>query len=536
MTELRTEQLQPNDYNPNRMTEEEFAEFVEEVRHLGRLPKPVVVRNGYAGDSYQIVDGEHGWRAAKEVGLQEITCEIIEADDFEAMRQTYKRNQHGTHDRVVLGRMFRSMMDERGISARELAKEMTVSDGTVRNALLYAQAAELRNSYAPGLGEKMDSIPVRALRTYVDLPDGVRDAWLDSGADAKTLWEAGTVRLPIADPGGGERLQEVRVENPEDWAMLVGAGLAQHLDGRSGRTFVRSARRLWRLEHWQAEHKRYIQGLEDYVQAAAELELGPEWLEELPLERTSDTEWRPLLSVDAWWLAMHDSMKYADNDKQLAAMAKAAIKVELRKNGHDRGPDQHNPMVAEALLSLNDAPAFIRDADIPLVEKIAIFDAQPADHVPEEVMLPAKQAACEFLEKKQRVLSGEEEILSRLSADKAAYYRARFEISALEALNEQLTAALRDHEHESLIREREELLADRAKFTDATINALSRLYVIRKGTVNERPAPDVLRERLDALPEPEFRLLAALAMGAGWGPSVWLDAVRSEAGGDAPED
>jgi ParB-like chromosome segregation protein Spo0J len=34
MTELRTEQLRPNDYNPNRMTEEEFAELVEEVRHL----------------------------------------------------------------------------------------------------------------------------------------------------------------------------------------------------------------------------------------------------------------------------------------------------------------------------------------------------------------------------------------------------------------------------------------------------------------------------------------------------------------------
>jgi hypothetical protein len=186
--------------------------------------------------------------------------------------------------------------------------------------------------------------------------------------------------------------------------------------------------------------------------------------------------------------------------------------------------------------SFNDAPAFIRDADIPLIEKIAIFDAQPADHVPEEVMLPAKRKACEFLEKKHRVLAGDDEILGCLSADKAAYYRARFDISALEALNEQLTGVLRDHDHEFLIREREELLADRAKFTDAAINALSRLYVIREGTVNERPAPDVLRERLDALPEPEFRLLAALSMGVVWGPSVWLEAVRSEAGGDVPED
>src|SRR5690606_29130015 len=91
--------IKPNDYNPNRMTDDEFAELVAEVRHLGRLPKPVVVRPN--GDGYVIVDGEHGWRAAQEVGLPEITCEVIEVDDFEAMRQTYKRNQHGQHNPVL---------------------------------------------------------------------------------------------------------------------------------------------------------------------------------------------------------------------------------------------------------------------------------------------------------------------------------------------------------------------------------------------------------------------------------------------------
>src|SRR5215216_5321262 len=74
--QLLTDALHPNDYNPNRMAGEEFTELVEEVRHLGRLPKPVVVRNGYAPDEYLIVDGEHGWRAAKEVGLAEVTCEV----------------------------------------------------------------------------------------------------------------------------------------------------------------------------------------------------------------------------------------------------------------------------------------------------------------------------------------------------------------------------------------------------------------------------------------------------------------------------
>ena len=147
-TTLPLSALQPNDYNPNHMTDERFAELVEEIRHLGRLPKPVVARPN-SDDQYVIVDGEHGWRAAQEAGLTEIGVEIVEVDDFEARRQTYKRNQHGDHDPVRLGRMFRQMMDERDLSQRALAKEIAVSEGTVRNMLLYAEAAELRNGYAP---------------------------------------------------------------------------------------------------------------------------------------------------------------------------------------------------------------------------------------------------------------------------------------------------------------------------------------------------------------------------------------------------
>src|SRR5262249_8399379 len=143
---LPTASLHANGYNPNAMTTAEFVELIAEVRHLGRLPNPLVVRA--ATDGYLIVDGEHGWRAAQKVGFAAVPCEIVEADDFEARRQTYKRNQHGTQNPVLLGRMFQQMMEGRGLSQRALAEEIAVSEGTVRNALLYAEAADLRNSYA----------------------------------------------------------------------------------------------------------------------------------------------------------------------------------------------------------------------------------------------------------------------------------------------------------------------------------------------------------------------------------------------------
>ena len=118
---IPTDELRPNEYNPNEMSEAEFAECLAEVRHLGRLPKPVIVRPNGAG--YTIVDGEHGWRCAVEAKLDTVPCEVVEVDDFEAMRQTYKRNQHGTHNPVKLGQMFGRMIADRGLSQRALAED-----------------------------------------------------------------------------------------------------------------------------------------------------------------------------------------------------------------------------------------------------------------------------------------------------------------------------------------------------------------------------------------------------------------------------
>ena len=124
LTSLRVDQLRPNDWNPNAMTEDAYAELLAEVKHLGRVPKPVVVRPN--GDDYEIVDGEHSWRAAKDANLSVVSCEVIKADDFESMRQTFKRNQHGKHNPLLEGRMWRRMLEvkngKRRRSVRQLAE------------------------------------------------------------------------------------------------------------------------------------------------------------------------------------------------------------------------------------------------------------------------------------------------------------------------------------------------------------------------------------------------------------------------------
>lgn len=169
-----------NDWNPNEMTENEFKEFVSEIKHNGNPPKPIVLRK-IDDEFYQIIDGEHCFKALREAldvdTLPPQWYVIEEYDDIEAKRQTYKRNLGGSHNFVKLGLMFESVLKETGHSNNKLAKEWCISEGSIRNALEYVKAYRLRNSY------EVSKLSIRQIREYNRLPDGRRDEWLDSGAD-----------------------------------------------------------------------------------------------------------------------------------------------------------------------------------------------------------------------------------------------------------------------------------------------------------------------------------------------------------------
>jgi len=160
---LPAELLVPNDWNPNRMTQGAFDELVEEVRRSNGVAKPIVVREREG--SYEIIDGEHNWRAAVAAGLTTVRCDIVDWDEIEAMRQTYKRNRGGHDDPVALGRMLRRMRESLSVSGRALAREINVNEGTVRNWILYADAVDVRSRYAPERAERdIAGLEVRQVR------------------------------------------------------------------------------------------------------------------------------------------------------------------------------------------------------------------------------------------------------------------------------------------------------------------------------------------------------------------------------------
>jgi hypothetical protein len=183
--------LRPNGWNPNLMSEQEEAQVQEEVRRAGRPAHDILVRP-LNKRLYQVIDGEHNWLAAKKAGLAEVPCRIIEVSESEALRLTYMRNLHGTRDPLLTGRLFRRMMDLAGVSTesaktsqRQFARDNNIDEATLRNYLLYARAAEVRNAYAPETADgTVRGLSVAKLRLYLDLPEGRRDEWLDRGASA----------------------------------------------------------------------------------------------------------------------------------------------------------------------------------------------------------------------------------------------------------------------------------------------------------------------------------------------------------------
>lgn len=76
--------LEPREKNPNSMAPEQFSMLVSAIKRVGFL-QPLLVRVlDLDGRHYEIVDGVHRWRAAREAGLASVDCVVVDSDDAEA--------------------------------------------------------------------------------------------------------------------------------------------------------------------------------------------------------------------------------------------------------------------------------------------------------------------------------------------------------------------------------------------------------------------------------------------------------------------
>ena len=367
---LKIDQIDPNTYNPNRMTSEQFEACTDEIKRHGDVLKPVVVR--LVRDRYQIVDGEHSWRGAMAAGLQEITCQIVEIDDFEAMRQTLVRNEHGTHNPVREAMVYQRMMKQHQISNRDLAKLVGKSEATIRNRLKYLAVYE---RYEP-VGdedpiERIGSLTQAQIDLYDQLPFELRKPWIAAGANVRIReWVH-----PTAD------------EMPEQrFAQIADSGLVGLISPKPYK-FQLGVETILTLTDWAQQHLGVYFPAAEYLRPVMELALPVEVLDSLP-RQILDGKATVLLPAEDWGKLLADCTSRASDDAEAVSLASSLVRRALRAAGID-------PLSIASQVELDQheivlqAPELIRTADfLSLHEQfvLAVFAHKNPEPIAQEAM------------------------------------------------------------------------------------------------------------------------------------------------------
>lgn len=139
---IPVEEVKPNPDNPNEMSEGDYATLKTEIRDHG-YTQPILVRPVENG--YQLIDGEHRWRAVCEIGFATVPAVVIEADDPDAKVRLVAMNRlRGKFVPIKLAYVIADLAQT--IPERELRKRLGMSETELhdhlRNANLEDAVAE----------------------------------------------------------------------------------------------------------------------------------------------------------------------------------------------------------------------------------------------------------------------------------------------------------------------------------------------------------------------------------------------------------
>lgn len=120
--------IAPNDYNPNRQNDHEFALLCKSIQEDG-FTQPVLI-----GSDGNIVDGEHRWRAAQHLGLERIPIVRVPMDAAQARIATLRHNRARGSEDVELSVAVLRDLDALG-ALDWAADSLDLDDGELRRLL-----------------------------------------------------------------------------------------------------------------------------------------------------------------------------------------------------------------------------------------------------------------------------------------------------------------------------------------------------------------------------------------------------------------
>ena len=169
VNELPIENLIEATWNPNHVDERGHNRLKESLSRYG-LVEPLVVRPK-EDSSYEVLSGNHRFKAIRNMGFSSIPCVVVNLDDAEAMLLAQTLNGlHGEDDQAQKGELFKnilasipenkvlSLLPETTESLRSLASFSQLDLAEHLQAWEQAQAAKLKHMVLQFTNEQLETV------------------------------------------------------------------------------------------------------------------------------------------------------------------------------------------------------------------------------------------------------------------------------------------------------------------------------------------------------------------------------------------
>ena len=121
--------IQPNDWNPNRQSDHEFELLCRSIEEDG-FTQPAIIQ----GDSMVIIDGEHRWRACKALGYDQMPVVKVNMTPEQMRIATLRHNRARGSENIQLAADV--LRDLQSLGALDHAQDSLLLDNIEMNVML----------------------------------------------------------------------------------------------------------------------------------------------------------------------------------------------------------------------------------------------------------------------------------------------------------------------------------------------------------------------------------------------------------------
>jgi ParB family transcriptional regulator, chromosome partitioning protein len=197
--------------------EEALQRLADSLRTRGQL-QPIRVRWDEGRGVYVILVGERRWRAAQRAGLAELSCIVVEGElpaDERLMIQLVENALREDLRPVEQARAYKALMEARGWSGNQLAKELHIAQSSVVRALALlelpapVQAQVEQGALAATVAAELTKLPEPAMQAEV----------------AQAIVDQGLTRSEVAEVVKAVRARRPAQTRPDPVEVDLGDGI-----------------------------------------------------------------------------------------------------------------------------------------------------------------------------------------------------------------------------------------------------------------------------------------------------------------------